>query len=128
MANYCPNCGTNVNNNAAFCQNCGNALNNSSYTNQQNTYNNNTSNSNIGNIIVTLVTVSLLGGMTRQLYYYRGRYFLDPHCRQPFVGPRIIGHHRPIGMIPPRIGGMPHIGPTMHGSFRGNRPHGGHHR
>lgn len=127
MANYCPNCGSSVNSNAAFCQSCGAQLNNSSYTNQQNTYSNNSNRSNIGNIVGRLVTVSLLGGITRQLYYYRGRYFLDPHCRNPFVGPRIISH-RPIGMMKPRMGGMPHNGPGMHGGFRGGGPRGGHHR
>lgn len=71
----------------------------------------------------TLVAVSLLGGMTRQLYYYGGRYFLDPYCRRPFLSPHLImGGHRPIGRPP--MGGM-HGPGGPHGGFGG--PHGGPH-
>lgn len=130
MGNYCPNCGINVDNDASYCKNCGTALNGN---NNQNAYTDNSLNA--GNILGTLVAVNLIGGLTRQLYFYNGRYFLDPYCRRPFIGPRIIGPHRPIpprghiGMGP-RPGGM-HRGPGgMHrgpGGFRGG-PHGGGHR
>lgn len=108
MANYCSNCGAKIDNNASYCSSCGSPLNNTTYTNQ-------TSTTSTNDILGTLVAVSLVGGITRQLYYYNGRYFMDPYCRRPFVGPRIIGPHRPMG--------MPH-GPAPHGMFRGG-PHPG---
>lgn len=123
MANYCPNCGISVDSDAAFCKNCGTALN-SSYTNQNTT---NNSSVNTGDILGTLVAVSLVGGLTRQLYFYNGRYFLDPYCRRPFVGPRIIGPHHPIGprgpigMRPHHMGGMHHGGHRGPGGFGGPR-------
>lgn len=109
MANYCSNCGSKADNNASYCSNCGSPLNGtSSYASQTATT------TSTSDILGTLVAVSLVGGITRQLYYYNGRYFFDPYCRRPFVGPRIIGPHRPMG--------MPH-GPAPHGMFRG-APHG----
>ncbi len=116
MANYCSNCGSSVDSNDIYCKNCGSVLNNSSSGNQNNYSNNSV---NTGNILGTLVAVNLIGGLTRQLYYYNGRYFLDPYCRRPFHGPRIIGPHHPIGhpghmgmRVPPRGGhGGPHGGP-----------------
>ncbi len=98
MANYCSNCGNSVSSSASFCSNCGVSLNQDSSTSGINS-SSNTTTSNGGNILGTLVAVSLFGGITRQLYYYNGRYFLDPYCRNPFIGPRILGHHRPMGGI-----------------------------
>ncbi len=128
MANYCPNCGTCVDSSASFCQNCGTALNGTSYGGQTASTANTT---NTGNILGTLVAVSLVGGLTRQLYYYNGRYFLDPYCRRPFGSPHmILGRHRPMGMHPmPPHGGMhgpmhPHGGPRG-GGFHGGGPRGG---
>lgn len=127
MANYCPNCGTNVNSTDSFCKNCGTALNNANV--------NQTTTNQSDNILGTLVAVTLLGGITRQLYYYNGRYFLDPYCRNPFVGPRIMGPHRIIrprghmGMHPgPRPGGPRPGGPRPGGpgGFHGGPRPGGH--
>lgn len=117
MANYCPNCGNNVDSNASFCSNCGTALNGGANTNG-NTTTANDSSSTANKVLGTLVTVTLLGGLTRQLYYHNGRYFMDPYCRNPFMGPRIIGHHRHMGMH------HGHIGPR--GGFHGGGPRGGH--
>lgn len=120
MANYCPNCGTSVDTGASFCPNCGTALSGGSYTSNSTASTNNSA-TNAGNILGTLVAVSLIGGLTRQLYYYNGRYFLDPYCRRPFGSPHmIIGRHRPIGMRPMH----PHMGGGMRGPMR---PHGGPH-
>jgi hypothetical protein len=61
----------------------------------------------VAGILGTLVTVSLIGGLTRQLYYYGGRYFLDPYCRRPFGSPHLIcGRYMGGHMI-----GGPHGGP-----------------
>ncbi len=120
MANYCPNCGTNVDNSASYCPNCGTMLN-ASYTNT--TASANTTSTSTGDILGTLVAVSLIGGLTRQLYYYNGRYFLDPYCRRPFGSPHmILGRPRPMGMHPM----PPHGGPRGFGGSRGfGGPHGG---
>ncbi len=115
MANYCPNCGNQVNNGDSFCSSCGSSLSGgSSYT--QNT----TSSTSVGDILGTLVAVSLVGGLTRDLYYYQGRYFLDPYCRRPFRGARILGHHP---MHHPPMMGVPRGG--MHHSPRMGAPRGG---
>lgn len=120
MANYCPNCGNQVNNGDMYCSNCGNSL--SGATNYSNS--NIAMSSGAGDILGTLVVVSLVGGLTRELYFHNGRYFLDPYCRRPFRGARIIGHHP---MRPPMMGGhccrMPHT-PRM-GGLRGGAPRGG---
>lgn len=126
MANYCPNCGASVNSGASFCSNCGAALNGGSYSGESTASANNNS-ANTGNILGTLVAVSLLGGLTRQLYYYNGRYFLDPYCRRPFGSPHmIVGRHRPMGMrpmMPPHAG--PHGPMSPHGGGFHGGPHGG---
>lgn len=113
MANYCPSCGKSVDSDAAFCKSCGKALNGS----DSNYSNNSSSSKKTSDILGTLVTVSLIGGLTKRLYFHNGRYFLDPHCRRPFVGPGIIGPHHNGGPH-----GGPHRGP---GGFGG--PHGGSH-
>jgi hypothetical protein len=123
MANYCPNCGQSVSLNDSFCSSCGTQLNGGTTTNNANYATTNT-NSGLGTaagILGTLVTVSLLGGLTRQLYYYGGRYFLDPYCHRPYMTPHLICG-RPMGMHPPM--GGPHGGMGgPHGGMGG--PHGG---
>lgn len=125
MANYCPNCGNQVNNGDSFCSNCGMALGGGTgYTNTQNS-----SSTSAGDILGTLVAVSLVGGLTRELYFHNGRYFLDPYCRRPFRGARILGHHpmhHPMHhppMMGAHHGGMHHA-PRM-GAPRGGAPRGG---
>ena len=94
MANYCSNCGTAVDASASFCPNCGTALNGGAANTNTNA---NNAGSGLGTVLGTLVAVSLIGGLTRQLYYYNGRYFLDPYCRRPFMSPHLIlGRHRPF--------------------------------
>lgn len=128
MANFCPNCGSSVNPNVMFCPVCGTALSgvsNTQYNNNQN-YNygyqhpvDNTS-STIGTVLGTLVAVNLIGGLTRQLYYYGGRYYYDPYCRCPFMDMhRIMGRPRP--MLRPMFGRPPMGPPPMH-----RPPMGGH--
>ncbi len=129
MANYCSNCGNSVESSATYCSNCGTALNGGPSISNSTGNNSGSATSAAGTILGTLVTVSLLGGLTRQLYYYNGRYFLDPYCRNPFVGPRILGHRRHMmgmhrGPMHPRGGfGGPHGGGGHHG---GGGPRGGH--
>jgi hypothetical protein len=125
MANYCPNCGQSVSASDRFCSSCGAALDGST---ANTTYATNTANVSAGTtssgvntvagILGTLVTVSLIGGLTRQLYYYGGRYFLDPYCRRPYGSPHLI-----CGRF---MGGHPMMG-GPHGGFGGpgGGPHGG---
>lgn len=99
MANFCPNCGRQVNAGDRFCAECGTSLSGNT-SNNNNTYANNgggtASTSGMGAILGTLVAVSLIGGITRQLYYYNGRYFYDPYCRRSFMSPHmILGRPRP---------------------------------
>ncbi len=116
MANYCSNCGASVSSGDMYCASCGAALNGSSSSARTST------GASVGGSIAagvagalgTLVAVNLVGGLTRNLYYYGGRYFLDPYCRRPFMG-RIIGAPRP--MMGPRIGG-PHGGGPRGGGHR----------
>jgi hypothetical protein len=146
MANYCPNCGQTVSSGDRFCASCGTQLvggttnNNTNYaaTNTTSGTSNGVS-SGLGTaagILGTLVTVSLIGGLTRQLYYYGGRYFLDPYCRRPYMSPHLICGRPPMGpmggpMGGPRGGGFggpmggPHGGP---GGPGGGGPRGGGHR
>lgn len=131
MANYCPNCGQCVGDGAAYCSACGTALNGNATASAAN---GNSAASTAGTVLGTLVAVNLIGGLTRQLYFYNGRYFLDPYCRRPFGSPHmIVGRHRPIGMRPmPPHGGIP--GPRgpmrprgdFHGGPPGGRPGGPH--
>lgn len=129
MANYCPNCGRSVDAGASFCSNCGAALNGN--TNAQGSAYTSPSPaaSAAGGILGTLVAVSLIGGLTRRLYYYGGRYYLDPYCRRPFMdmhriigGPRFIGgpHGGPRGPMGLGGPGRP-MGPGGHGGPRGGR-------
>jgi hypothetical protein len=126
MANYCPNCGQSVSVGDSYCSSCGAQLaggatnNNTAYAN---TNTNTTSGVNTAaGILGTLVTVSLLGGLTRQLYYYGGRYFLDPYCHRPFLSPHLIcGRH--MGVYHGGPMGGPHGGPM--GGPHGGGPHGG---
>ncbi len=121
MANYCPNCGNQVNNGDMYCSNCGNSLSGSTSYSSSNTA---TSTSGAGDILGTLVAVSLVGGLTRELYFHNGRYFLDPYCRRPFRGARIIGHHpmHPPIHHTPRMGGPRGGFGSPHGM---GGPHGG---
>lgn len=141
MANFCPNCGKQVNAGDRFCTECGTSLsgaasNNNTYTNNNGT--GNASASDVGAILGTLVAVSLIGGLTRQLYYYNGRYFYDPYCRRPFMSPHmILGRPRPCfrpGLMHRRPGHpmRPPMGPhgggprgPMGGGPRGGGPRGG---
>ena len=115
---YCKNCGKEINGDANFCPYCGCSI--KSTTNQSYNESNYNSNVNTTNAILgTLVTVVLLGGIRRQLYYWNGRYFLDPYCLRPFGFPRrIIGG--PFG--PYR--GPHHIGGHGPGGFGGHGPGG----
>jgi hypothetical protein len=126
MANFCPNCGQNVSTSDRFCAACGAQL--TGDTTAAKTYTDTsvnttaTTTNTTSDILGTLVTVSLIGGLTRQLYYYGGRYFLDPYCHNPFMSPHLIcGRHMPPPMRP--MGG-PHGGP-MGGGPRGGGPMGG---
>ena len=132
MANFCPYCGSGLKAGATHCSSCGAGV---CATNDAKT---NTSDSVVGAVVGTLVAVTLAGGLTRQLYYHRGRYFIDPMCHNPFGG-RIIGPHRPIhihighhtsiGRMHP-IGGGPRgpLGrPRPIGGPRGGGPRGGGH-
>ncbi len=130
MANFCPNCGNSVSSSDAYCPNCGCALNASGTAASSGTTSGSSTGSGVAKGVVgTLVAVTLLNGLTRNLYYYGGRYYMDPYCRNPYMG-GIIGRPRPIGgprphgpMIGGPRGGMggPHGGP--HGGMGG--PHGG---
>jgi hypothetical protein len=127
MANYCPNCGQSVSTSDRFCAACGASLDGSSTGGTAYSGTTATTTSGVSSglntatgILGTLVTVSLIGGLTRQLYYYGGRYFLDPYCHRPYMTPHLIcGRPMGMGMHPPM--GGPHGGP--HGGMGG--PHGG---
>ena len=132
MANFCPNCGSALyDTNAAYCPTCGAAINSSAYTNST-AYTGNTMNNveaTVAGALGTLVAVTIAGGITRQLYYRGGRYFLDPMCHNPFVG-RIMGPHRPLPPPHPMGGPRPPMGGGPHGPMGGPRgpmggPHGG---
>ena len=120
MANFCSNCGASVDPNASDCPQCGNPLSGTANANS----NTATGGMNGADILGTLVTVSLVGGLMRQLYFYNGCYYMDPYCRHPFASPHLIlGMHRPR----PRMGWTRFMGAPPHmGGLRG--PMGGHHR
>ncbi|MCD7728390.1 MAG: zinc-ribbon domain-containing protein [Clostridia bacterium] len=126
MANYCSYCGASVSSNDSYCPNCGAALNASVNNNNNTQAASNTSSAATGaaaGILGTLVAVTLTTGLTRNLYYYGGRYYLDPYCRRPFVG-GIRGPHHMVGPGPrgPRGGPGPRGGM---GGPRGGGPGGG---
>lgn len=138
MANFCYSCGSSVDPNALFCPVCGAALNGTAQNGNQ--YQQpvqsappvNDAGSTMGSILGTLVAVNLIGGLTRQLYYYGGRYYLDPYCRRPFMDMHMIrGGHRPIHRPPPPppVGRPPVIGrpPIGRPPVGGPRPGGPHH-
>lgn len=120
MANFCPACGSSLTNQAVnYCPYCGAQINASQTTA---TYSNG---NDLSNVLGTLVTVSLIGGLTRQLYYYGGRYFLDPYCRRPYGMPHRILHYHPVP--PRRFGGPRPLGRPMWrpmGPMGGPRPMG----
>ncbi len=142
MANFCPNCGSQVTDKDSFCPNCGTPLTQTAGGVQ---YTDNTQGVSTGaaaatgaaaGALGTLVAVTLASGLTRNLYYRGGRYFLDPYCRNPFMG-AIRGPHRVIGgpAIRPaarpmggRIGGARPMGGAPRGGPRGGGPRGGGHR
>lgn len=110
MANYCPNCGSSISG-ANYCPNCGAQINADGTAYGASTGSAASSAGTVAaSVLGTLVTVSLVNGLTRRLYYYGGRYFLDPYCRRPFGSPHMImGGPRPVhgGMgMAPRGGGM----------------------
>lgn len=123
MANYCPNCGAAVSSGDSYCASCGAALRGGAASGTSGA-------TSIGSAVAagaagalgTLVAVTLVGGLTRNLYYYGGRYFLDPFCRRPFMG-RIMGGPRPMprGMGPHGGMGGPHGGMGPHGGGPGGR-------
>jgi hypothetical protein len=127
MANFCSNCGQAVTSSDTYCPSCGAQLN-GGVSNTANYSNANsgvaTGANTVSGILGTLVTVSLIGGLTRQLYYYGGRYFLDPYCHRPYGSPHLICGRPPMGgpMGGPRGG---HMGGPMGGGPRGGGPRGG---
>jgi hypothetical protein len=136
MANYCPNCGNTVSADNRFCPSCGTSLTGGTTGATTTTAATGGTTAGLGTatgILGTLVTVSLIGGLTRQLYYYGGRYFLDPYCHRPFMSPHLIcgrhmGWHRPMGGGPHGggpMGGGPHGGGPMGGGPHGGGPMGG---
>lgn len=153
MANFCSNCGSSVNDSMTFCPACGHALHKSAATQsaafdtaQSATYAAQPQNTGFdaGSAAIgalgTLVAVNLIGGLTRQLYFRGGRYYLDPYCRRPFGNPHLILGRRmlgrpfmpppppfvprpPMGMHPPMHRGpmsRPPMGPRG-GGWRGRR-------
>ncbi|MDE7301641.1 MAG: zinc ribbon domain-containing protein, partial [Clostridia bacterium] len=91
MANFCPNCGSTLTDTTAnYCPYCGAQINAAQTTASY------SDNGDLTNVLGTLVTVSLVGGLTRQLYYYGGRYFIDPYCRHPYGFPHRILHYHPV--------------------------------
>lgn len=132
MANFCLNCGCAMSDPyASFCPSCGAALNAAGTTYNQSTNSANYAGAAAAGALGTLVAVTLAGGLTRRLYYRGGRYFLDPMCRNPFMG-RIMGPHRPVPMRPhgpmggPRPMGPRPMGPRgPMGGPRGRGPGGG---
>ncbi|MDE7071493.1 MAG: zinc ribbon domain-containing protein [Clostridia bacterium] len=144
MANFCPHCGSGLKAGATHCSSCGAgvcATNDTAYSQSSNTYVSVDTSDIVANAVGTLVAVTLVGGLTRQLYYHGGRYYHDPMCHRPFVG-RImgphrtihihIGHHAPIGRMHP-MGGGPRgpigrprpLGGGPRGPMGGPRPMGG---
>lgn len=83
---YCTNCGKQILDTVNFCPHCGCQINmkadasNSYYRSD-------------GSTKGTLVTVMLMGGTMRQLYYYNGLYYYDRFLTRPFPMNQI--HHAP---------------------------------
>lgn len=121
MANFCPNCGSAVNQTDTFCPTCGSAIVGSTSglpagvpintppPTRQYYQSVPPVQSTASNILGTLVAVNLINGLTRQLYYYGGRYYLDPYCRNPFLQMgMIVGRHRRIYRRHPIMPPPPH--------------------
>lgn len=136
MANFCSNCGSSVREDMTFCPSCGHALRKSSgasasYTDTASYETAQPQSSGIDaasaavGALGTLVAVNLIGGLTRQLYYRGGRYYLDPYCMRPFGNPHLILGRRLLGrpfMPPPPPRPMMHRPPMPRGPFGGPRP------
>lgn len=69
---FCTNCGEKVLENDKFCTNCGFKINKEN----QNVANN--------NILPLLVLVTLMNGLTRQLYFFNNCYYEDKNCNTIF--------------------------------------------
>ncbi len=129
MANFCPHCGSGLKAGATHCSSCGAGVcaTDTAYSQPSNSYVNVNTSDIVADAVGTLVAVTLVGGLTRQLYYHGGRYYHDPMCHRPFVG-RIMGPHRPIhihiGHHAP-IGRMHPMGGGPRGPIGRSRPLGG---
>ncbi len=130
MANFCPHCGSGLKAGATHCSSCGAGVctTDTAYSQPSNSYVNVNTSDIVADAVGTLVAVTLVGGLTRQLYYHGGRYYHDPMCHRPFVGrimgphrPIHIGHHAPIGRMHP-MGGGPR-GPMGGGPRGGGHGH-----
>ena len=97
MANFCPHCVSGLKAGATHCSSGGAGVcsTDTAYSQPSNSYVNVNTSDIVADAVGTLVAVTLVGGLTRQLYYHGGRYYHDPMCHRPFVG-RIMGPHRPI--------------------------------
>ena len=125
MANFCPHCGSGLKAGATHCSSCGAGVctTDTAYSQPSNSYVNVNTSDIVADAVGTLVAVTLVGGLTRQLYYHGGRYY-----HGPFVGrimgphrPIHIGHHAPIGRMHP-MGGGPR-GPMGGGPRGGGHGH-----
>lgn len=83
--NFCPNCGSKLTS-GNFCSSCGANLTQTTQGNMNNSRNN-----IAGNLLGTLVTVSLVNGLTKNLYLNNGNYYYDKQCRRPFNSAMILG-------------------------------------
>lgn len=88
MSNFCTVCGSRLNGKVNFCGNCGASVGNQN-TNSFNNFNNANS-MNQNNILGTLVTVSLINGLTKNLYLKDDKYYTDAQCRHPFMNTAMI--------------------------------------
>lgn len=85
--NFCPNCGSQMPANTNFCPNCGA---NFSTGFQQGGILGNGANT-ARNLLGTLVTVSLVNGLTKKLYQRGNNYYYDQNCTRPFNSAMILG-------------------------------------
>lgn len=86
--NFCPNCGNKITSNTNFCTSCGANLG-------QNTQSGfglglGMNNNLAKNILGTLVTVTLVNGLTKKLYQKDGNFFYDAKCSRPYNSAMIL--------------------------------------